>query len=153
MRRLLVVCLALALGACQSRPAAEPATLIVHNATVYTSDSAQPTAQAVAVRGDRVVLVGQNDAALALRGANTRVIDARGATLLPGLQDSHGHFTDLGASLQSLRLRGTTSYEQIVDMVRQRAAQARPGEWILGRSWDQNDWAVKDWPNHQKLTE
>jgi predicted amidohydrolase YtcJ len=143
----------LVLCGCQSRPAAERASLIVHNAQVYTVHAAQPTAQAVAVRGDRIVLVGTNEAALELRGPDTRLIDARGGTLVPGLQDSHGHFTGLGASLQTLRLRGTTSYEQIVEMVRARAATARPGEWIQGRSWDQNDWAVKDWPTHQKLTE
>ena len=51
-----------------------------------------------------------------------------------------------------LRLRGTTSYDQIVEMVKARAATARPGEWIQGRSWDQNDWPVKDWPTHDKLT-
>jgi predicted amidohydrolase YtcJ len=140
-------------GGCQSRPAAERASLIVHNAQVYTVHAAQPSAQAVAVRGDRIVLVGTSEAALELRGPETRLIDARGATLIPGLQDSHGHFTGLGASLQVLRLRGTTSYEQIVEMVRARAATARPGEWIQGRSWDQNDWPVKDWPTHQKLTE
>ena len=152
VRRLLVVCLAAGLAACQSRPPVEPATLIVHNAVVYTVNSAQPTAEAVAVRGDRLVLVGTNQAALALRGPSTRVIDARGAAVVPGLQDSHGHFTGLGASLQVLRLRGTTSFDQIVEMVRQRAATARPGEWIQGRSWDQNDWPVKDWPTHEKLT-
>jgi predicted amidohydrolase YtcJ len=138
---------------CQSRPAAEPATLIVHNAQVYTTDTARPVAQAVAARGDRLVYVGDTAGALALRGDGTRVIDAGGATLLPGIQDSHGHFTNLGASLQVLRLRGTASYEQIVDMVRARAAAARPGEWIQGRSWDQNDWPVKDWPHHQALTD
>lgn len=153
MRRARFLLIATVLSACQSRPPAEPAHLIVHNAQVYTANQAQPAARAVAVRGDRLVLIGSDQDALALRGPSTRVVDARGATLLPGLQDSHGHFTGLGASLQTLRLRGTTSYEQIVDMVRQRAAQARPGEWILGRSWDQNDWAVKEWPHHQKLTE
>lgn len=137
---------------CQSRPPAEPATLIVHNAQVYTVDSAQPTAHAIAARGERIILVGSNQDALALRGDGTRVIDAQGATVVPGLQDSHGHFTGLGASLQVLRLRGTTSYEQIVDMVRARAATSRPGEWIQGRSWDQNDWPVKDWPTHDQLT-
>ena len=105
------------------------------------------------MRGDRIVLVGTSDEALALRGPDTRVIDAGGATLVPGLQDAHGHFTNLGASLQVLQLRGTTSYEQIVEMVRARAATARPGEWIQGRSWDQNDWPKKDWPSHQRLTE
>ena len=153
MRRLLLALIAAASVACQSSPPAERATLIIHNAQVYTVNSLQPTAQAVAVRGDRIVLVGSNQAALDLRGPDTRVIDARGGTLVPGLQDSHGHFTDLGASLQVLPLRGTTSYEQIVDMVRARAATARPREWIQGRSWDQNDWAVKDWPTHQSLTD
>ena len=153
MRRALIALVALVAVSCQSRPPAERATLIIHNAQVYTVNSAQPTAQAVALRGDRIVFVGGNGPALDLRGPQTRVIDAGGRTLVPGIQDSHGHFTDLGASLQVLRLRGTTSYEQIVDMVRARAATARPGEWIEGRSWDQNDWPVKDWPNHQQLTQ
>ncbi len=154
MRRFVLAILAAALVACQSRPPAEPATVIIHNAQVYTAAQAgQATAEAVAIRGDRIVLVGSNRAALDLRGPQTRVIDAGNGTLLPGLQDSHGHFTGLGASLQVLRLRGTTSYEQIVEMVRTRAATARPGEWIEGRSWDQNDWAIKDWPSHQALTD
>ncbi len=152
MRRLLAFATVAALGACQSRPPAEPATLIVHSAQVYTVHAAQPTAEAVAVRGDRIVLVGTTRDALALRGPSTRVIDAAGATLVPGLQDSHGHFTGLGASLQVLRLRGTTNYDQIVEMVRARAETARAGEWIQGRSWDQNDWPIKDWPTHEKLT-
>ena len=153
MRLLTLICVvALAVG-CQARPVAEPATLIVHNAKVYTMHSAQPTAEAVAVRGDRIVLVGRSDAALELRGADTRVIDAKGATLVPGIQDAHGHFTGLGESLQVLQLRGTTSFEQIVEMVKARAATARPGEWIRGRSWDQNDWPTKDWPHHQQLSD
>ena len=128
-----------------------PADLIVHNAVIYTVAAAQPTAEALAVRGDRLVVVGGNAAALALRGPSTRVIDARGRTVIPGLHDAHGHFTGLGASLQQIDLRGTTSYEAIVEKVRARAATARPGEWILGRSWDQNDWANKDWPSGDAL--
>ncbi|HUE88468.1 MAG TPA: amidohydrolase [Vicinamibacterales bacterium] len=152
MVRVFVAAIAMALAACQARGPVEPVTLIVHNAKVYTVNAAQPQAEAVAVRGDRIVLVGSTDAALALRGPETRVIDAKGATLIPGIQDSHGHFTNLGASLQILPLRGTTSYERIVEMVRARAATARPGEWIQGRSWDQNLWPVKDWPHHAQLT-
>jgi predicted amidohydrolase YtcJ len=144
--------LLIALAACQSRRSVEPASLIIHNARVYTVHNAQPEAEAVAVRGDRIVFVGASTAALALRGETTRVIDAGGAVLLPGLQDAHGHFVGLGGSLRTLDLRGTTSYDQIVEMVRERATTARAGEWILGRSWDQNDWAVKDWPTHEKLT-
>src|SRR5688572_9142858 len=153
MRRLVLAVIAAASVACQSRPPAERATLIIHNARVYTVHDEQPTADAVAVRGDRIVLVGTNEAALELQGPETRVINGHGATLVPGLQDSHGHFTELGSSLQILPLRSTSSYEQIVQLVRARAATARAGEWIQGRSWDQNDWVVKDWPHHQRLSE
>lgn len=152
-RAVAVISIAAATLACRTTTTAERATLIIHNAQVYTSHAGQPTAQAVAVRGDRIVLIGTSQAALELRGPETRVVDADGGTLVPGLQDSHGHFTELGASLQVLQLRGTNSYDEIVQMVRARAATARPGEWIEGRSWDQNDWPVKEWPHHQALTD
>lgn len=142
-------------------PAAAPALrqgsgqapdLILHNARIYTADASRPTAEAIAIRGDRIARVGVNAEVLSLRGTVTRVIDIGGATIVPGLQDAHGHFTGLGASMQSIDLRGTTTYEQVVGMVRQRAASARPGEWIVGRGWDQNDWPDKQWPTHELLT-
>jgi predicted amidohydrolase YtcJ len=128
-----------------------PADLIVHNATVYTVNAAQPQARAIAVRGDRIVVVGDDAVALALRGPSTRVIDAGGRAVIPGLHDAHGHFTGLGASLQQIDLRGTTSFDAILAKVKARAATARPGEWILGRSWDQNDWADQQWPTGEAL--
>jgi predicted amidohydrolase YtcJ len=153
VRGTILLGLAIVLAGCQSQPVAEPATLIVHNARVYTVHAAQPTAEAVAVRGDRIVLVGTSAAALQLRGPETRVVDAAGGTVVPGLQDAHGHFVGLGESLQVLQLRDTGTYEEIVGMVRTRAASARAGEWIRGRSWDQNDWPTPDWPHHQPLSE
>jgi predicted amidohydrolase YtcJ len=139
---------------CLAYPHAQnaPADLILHNAKIYTADDAKPRAEAIAVRGDRIVAVGTSAEILSFKGASTRVIDARGAAVLPGLHDSHGHFTGLGASLQVLRLRGTRNWEQIVGMVRKRAASAKPGEWITGRSWDQNDWPVKEFPSHELLS-
>jgi predicted amidohydrolase YtcJ len=131
---------------------AETPDLILHNARVYTMDANRSTAQALAIRGDRIMRVGTNAELLALRGPATRVIDLSGGTIVPGLQDAHGHFTGLGASMQSIDLRGTTSYEQVVGMVRQRVATSRPGEWIVGRGWDQNDWSEKQWPTHELLT-
>ncbi len=90
-----------------AQPAA-PADLIVHNAVIYTIDAAQPTAEALAVRGDRIVLVGANAAVLALRGPATRVVNAQGRAGVPVWHDAHGPFTGLGASLQQIDLRGTT---------------------------------------------
>ena len=103
---LLGVTLVLASVACQSRRPAEPATLIIHHAQVYTGDTARPTADAIAARGDRIVLVGSSDAALQLRGPATRVIDAGRATLVPGIQDSHGHFTILARACKSCSCAG-----------------------------------------------
>ena len=118
LRTIVAGSLLTALAACQPRPAVEPATLIVHNARIYTVDDTQPDAEAVAVRGDRIVLVGTNARrAGAARRQRRASSTPAGATILPGLQDAHGHFTGLGASLQALHLRGTTSYEQIVEMV------------------------------------
>jgi predicted amidohydrolase YtcJ len=127
------------------------ADLVIHNAVVHTVDGARPRATAVAVRGDRIVLVGDNAAALALAGPGTRVIDGAGKALVPGLHDAHAHFLGLGAALQQIDLRGTASYADVVARVRDRASKARPGEWILGRSWDQNDWPDKAWPTADAL--
>jgi predicted amidohydrolase YtcJ len=129
----------------------DPADLIIHHALIYTVNPQQPKAEAVAVRGDKIATVGEEAAVMALRGPKTRVIDAGGRTVVPGLTDSHGHFIGLGVMLQELDLRDTTSYEAIVARVRARAAQAKPGEWILGRAWDQNRWPDTHWPTHEAL--
>ncbi len=143
-----VITLALPTLSAQDTP---PADLIVHNAVVYTVDAKGSRATAVAVTGSRFVFVGDNAGALARRGPSTRVIDAGGRAIVPGLHDAHGHFLGLGASLQQIDLRGTTSFEQVVSMVGARVAKAAPGEWILGRSWDQNDWPNQAWPTKAAL--
>jgi hypothetical protein len=134
------------LGAVAAAQGPQPADLIIHNARIYTANPKQPRAEAIALRGERIAAVGSNAEVLTLKGSSTRVIDAQGGAVVPGLHDAHGHFTGLGASLQRLRLRNTTSAGQIADMVKAAAAKARPGEWILGRSWDQNDWPTKQFP-------
>lgn len=125
--------------------------LIIHHARIYTAIDAHPEAAALAIRGDRLVAVGQDAEILALKGSATQVVDLGGRTVVPGLTDAHGHFTNLGSSLQRLDFRGIKSYDEIVAMVKQRAAAARPGEWILGRAWDQNLWQDKAFPTHDKL--
>jgi predicted amidohydrolase YtcJ len=132
--------------------AAPPADLIVHNAWIYTVDHANSVAEAIAITGDRIAAVGPNDGILQRRGEHTRVIDAQQAAIVPGLHDAHGHFVGLGESLQIVDLRGTSSYEEVIARVRQRAAMAKAGEWVLGRGWDQNDWPDRQWPAHAPLS-
>ena len=79
-----------------------PADLIIHNARVYTADESRPQAEAIAIRGDRIVAIGGSADVLALRGPSSTVIDAAGGAVIPGLHDAHGHVAGLGASLQDL---------------------------------------------------
>lgn len=148
MRAAAVLAAAL-LSTCVREPAAD---LIIHNARIYTVDATNSTAEAVAIRGDRIARVGSDAEVLAIRGDATRVIDAQQAAIVPGLHDAHGHFAELGASLQVVDLRGTSSYADVVERVRRRVQTAAPGEWVLGRGWDQNDWADKRWPTHAALS-
>ena len=130
----------------------DPPDLILHNARIYTVDSRNSVAEAVAIAGDRIIRVGKDADVLALKVPSTRVLDMHGATIVPGFHDAHGHVVGLGASLQDVDLRGTSSYEEVVGRVRRRLANARPGEWIVGRGWDQNDWAEKAFPTHDLLS-
>ena len=132
-------------------PPTSPADLVVMNARVYTVDAGRPEAQALAVRGDRLVVVGTTAEALALRGPKTQVVDAGGRAVIPGLHDAHGHVLGLGEGLQNVDLRGTTSAQAVVDAIRAKAQQVPPGQWIRGRGWDQNDWADGAWPTAAQL--
>ena len=133
-------------------PPAQPADLVVTAGHVYTADAAHPQAQAFAIRGARVVFVGSAREALALRGPQTRVVDLPGLTVLPGLTDAHCHLLSLGASLRQVDLTGSRSYEEVIRRVAARAAQARPGEWIEGRGWNQMDWPDTRFPTHEALS-
>jgi predicted amidohydrolase YtcJ len=146
LRSLSVFLLAACTVAAEQQPPTlrTPADLIVHKAVVHTMSDVQPSADAFAVRGERFVAVGTSDDILRWRGPTTEVVDATGLTVVPGLQDAHGHVLGLGQSLRELDLRESPTFEALVDKVRERTT--RPGEWIIGRGWDQNRWPVKEWP-------
>lgn len=135
-----------------SGQAATPADLIIHDARIYTVEAEQPRAQAMAVREGRIIFVGSEREALVLRGPQTRVVDLEGATVVPGLIDAHAHLLSLGRSLQSLDVRGTTSFEAVIERVAERVAKTPTGQWITGRGWDQNDWAETRFPHHAALS-
>lgn len=80
-----------------------------------------------------------------------RVIDASDATILPGLTDAHGHLYGLGLSLDTVNLVDTASYDEVITRVKERAATTSEGDWVLGRGWDQNDWADTRFPTKQAL--
>lgn len=111
----------------------EPADLIVHNAKVVTLDAKSRVAEAVAVRGGKIVAVGTRADVLKLKGADTRVIDAGGKTVLPGLYDSHVHpvgvaVNEVGDPIPLLR-----SIAEVLDYIKKRAADTPAGNWIVIR--------------------
>ena len=146
------VTLALCCATILSAQGTRPPDLILHNARIYTVDARNSVAEAVAISGDRILRVGSNADILGLKASSTRIVDVRGAATVPGLHDAHGHVVGLGQSLQNVDLRGTQSFEEVVGRVRRRLTTAGPGEWVIGRGWDQNDWPEKAWPTHDLLS-
>lgn len=122
------------------------ADLVVSGGTVYTMDEKGSRAGAVAVRGGRIVWVGDADDAKEWKGPDTRWLDVEGLTVLPGLIDGHGHLMNLGRLLATLDLRGTSSAAEVRQRVLERQQHVPPGSWIRGRGWDQNDWDVHEFP-------
>jgi len=130
--------------------AGDPAELVINNATIYTANPAQPRAKSMAIRAGRIVAIG--DDMRALTGPKTRIVDLKGATVIPGLIDSHVHMAGLGQMIETADLRHVKTVTEIAAIVRQRAARAPAGTWIRARNWDQTNWGG-DFPLHNALTE
>jgi predicted amidohydrolase YtcJ len=111
------------------------ADLVIVNGKVHTVDDANRVVQAVAIGGNTIIRVGTNDEIKGLTGPATRVIDARGATVAPGFNDSHVHFLSGGRSLSDVDLAGLTTLRQVQDKIRVFAADKPADAWIKGRGW------------------
>ena len=129
-----------------------PADLIVTNARIYTVDDGRPMAEAMAIREGRVEFVGSERGALAHRAPSTRVLDLAGRTVIPGMVDAHAHLRGLGEALRTVDLTGTRSYEEVIARIAARAKELPAGSWVIGRGWDQNDWAETRFPTHDALS-
>jgi predicted amidohydrolase YtcJ len=110
----------------------QPADILITNAAVYTVDEALPHAEAVAVRGNRIVFVGSAAEGASWRGPRTEVIDGRRATLLPGLIDSHFHLMWGSLKLADLQLWDAEDMEQLATLIRDHAAAEPARQWITG---------------------
>lgn len=116
-----------------------PDTIII-NATVRTMDPARPSAEAVAILGNRIVAIGTSGEISKLAGPNTRIIDAKKRLVLPGFNDAHVHFLSGGFQLSSVDLRDANTPEEFAERIRQFAAKLPPGRWITGGDWDHERW-------------
>lgn len=143
-------------GPAEERP--EPADLVLTHGKIVTLDDAVPTAEALAIRGGKVVAVGTDAEIEPYVGEGTEVLDLQGRLATPGFIEGHGHFLGMGLAKMQLDLMGTTSWRQIVDLVAARAAEVEPGAWIEGRGWHQDKWetvpepGVEGLPVHDSLS-
>ncbi len=126
---------------------------IFFNGSLYTADPRLPRAQALVTDGDRILFVGSSSDALNGRQPGDMLIDLGGRSLLPGFNDSHLHFLGLGMALQAVNCAGLNSIAELKQKVHERVAEARDGEWITGRGWDQNRYTEGRYPSRHDLDE
>jgi predicted amidohydrolase YtcJ len=127
------------------------ADLIIINGTVQTMDSERPTAEAVAVYGNRIAAVGSTEEIRRLAGPRTRVIDAGGRLVLPGFNDAHVHFMSGGFQLSNVDLRDARTPQEFADRIRQFARNLKPGQWVTGGDWDHERWPGAPLPTKELL--
>ncbi len=135
-----------------------PADLVLIRGNVVTMDPARPHAEAIAIRGDRIVAVGARHEIGQYIGPKTQVVDLAGQLAIPGFIESHGHFISLGRRVRQVRAEQARTWDDLVTTVAEAARQRPKGEWILGRGWHQEKWSrppdvtVEGFPVHDALS-
>ena len=134
------------------------ADLVLTNGKIYTVDPRNSVIEAVAVSEGRILAVGSSDQIKKYIGGKTKVVNLDGRLMTPGFIEGHGHFMGMGYSLMTLDLQGTTSYEEVIERVKNAVKNTVPGKWILGRGWHQSKWdsisgeVVGGFPTHHLLS-
>jgi predicted amidohydrolase YtcJ len=127
--------------------------LLLLNGVIHTMDPNQPTVAALAVdRGSgRILAAGDNADIRALAGPLTETLDLGGRVALPGFIDAHTHLLGTAQARLEVELRETRSEDEAVALVRERAATTPAGSWIIGHSWDKNQWTPERFPTKASL--
>jgi len=142
----------------QNQPSPKADIIYIH-ANIYTGTTGSSSfhevqrAHAMALRGDRVLAVGDEPEILKLKGPDTRVVDLNGHFVMPGFNDAHIHLTEVGFKKLTVDLSGTRSLDEFRDRIRKRVETAEPTEWILGSGWDETLWQGKELPTRWDIDE
>ena len=148
---LLLIALVGLAAACRNGAPAMVADLLIVNARIWTGVPSMPEADAVAIADGRVAAIGTTADLSAWRGPATRVIDAGGARVLPGFNDSHVHFMGGGLQLDNVDLRQAPSPQAFAKLIGERVQATHPGEWVLGGDWDDQLWDPPSLPTRQLI--
>ena len=136
----LLVFLVLSTVSCTRGESGAVADLILVNGRIVTVDASRPTAQAIAVTGDRITALGSDADIRPLTGPRTNVIDLNGRLATPGFIEGHGHFLGLGRAKTILDLSEARTWDAVVAVVKDAVRRAAAGEWIQGQGWHQEKW-------------
>ena len=127
------------------------ADLVLLGGKIWTGVAAQPQAEAVAVRGDRILAVGSSDAMLKLAEPGAKIVQLHGRLVLAGFNDAHVHVPLGGANLLGVHLTNTKSPAEFRERIAEFAKSAPKGSWILNGLWDEQRWTPVALPNHQLI--
>ena len=127
------------------------ADLILINGEVLTMNPSQPVAEAIAIKGNKIVKIGKDEEVKQLIGKTTKVIRVNGKTVVPGFIDTHIHVADFGRLLSWLDLTNVTSIKELQENVKKRAEKTPKGRWVLGRGWNETRFKEKRLPNRADL--
>ena len=127
------------------------ADLILTNGKVWTVDAKHKEAEAVAIRGQRIVAVGTNEEVLRSKGEGTRVMDLGGRRVVPGFNDAHVHFFSGGQNLAGVQLRYAKSKDDFQGAIGAFAKTRPAGEWITGGNWDHENWTPATLPTKELI--
>ena len=144
------------ISSCQTK---EFADLIIHGGTIYTVDSLNSKVESVAVKDGKIYKIGDFDKIRQLATSSTDIINLEGNTMIPGFIEGHAHIMGTGYNQKNIDLLNTSSYDEIIEIVKNKAREIPEGEWIIGRGWHQDKWTdspeklIKGFPTHDKLSE
>ena len=147
LKIVLTVFIGIVLISCGEKKVKEPADLVLTNGIIATMEEANPQAEAVAIKGEKILAVGSNSEMKKYIGDSTQVINLNGKFVMPGFIESHAHFLGLGNSEQMLDLHTAKNWDEIIEMVARAADHSSYGDWIIGRGWHQEKFDPKPNPN------
>jgi hypothetical protein len=142
---------ALLFATCGSALASDPAETVFISGNIYTMNENEAHAEAIAVKGDRIVFVGSNADAKKYQTPSARTVDLAGKTVVPGLTDSHCHIFGIGERELTLNLEGTNTLDAFLARVKDRVAKTEKGKWITGRGWIETFWKPPQFPTRADL--
>ena len=128
-----------------------PADILFKNGNIYTVNSDDPRAEAIAVKYGKIVFVGLNTDAKRFEVKGVKIVDLKGRTVVPGMADAHYHLSGVGFREMNLNLEGTTSLQDFLAKVKARADKTKAGDWVTGRGWIETFWTPQAFPTRADL--